>query len=321
VWWFIIWCPGELLFYNIMARPTKNNCEYFSHDNNMRNHRKVKSLRQKFERHGYSFWCMFLEVLTGSDGNVFENSELERELLSGDFSISVTEITEILNYCIRIELLFERDGFVFSESLNERLEPVYIKRGKAKELSLKQKRVKGKFVKNTEQPVITVTETPQSKVNKSKVKEIKEEEEEKELKENKTSEPKIELPPEIKSYELQTAELMIKWINDNCPDVSQMKLPITIKEAIQLLAIYKKDSIKSILQSMENKPDLRKKYKSAYLTCLNWLKNRSDSELPTQNKYEIIIPARPRSEVAVADPNELSAEMQMFNNLRKGAGV
>ena len=29
-----------------MPRPTKNNCAYFPHDNDMRNHAKVKSIHQ-----------------------------------------------------------------------------------------------------------------------------------------------------------------------------------------------------------------------------------------------------------------------------------
>ena len=161
-----------------MGRLQKNNCDYFPHDNGMRNHRKVKALRQNFTN-GYSFWCMFLEFLTGSDGNVFENSEIEKEMLSGDFGISVTEISSMINFCIKIELLFEKNGFIYSESLNDRLTPVYKKRGVAKELSKKQQRNNGKFCNNnTDVSDITVTEKPQSKVKESKGKEIKVEEKE-----------------------------------------------------------------------------------------------------------------------------------------------
>jgi len=150
-----------------MGRLQKNSCDYFPHDKDMRNHRKIKSLRKNF-KNGYSFWCMFLEFLTGADGNVFENTEMEKEMLSGDFDITVTEISDILNYCIKIELLFEKDGFIYSESLNEILAPVYRKRGNAKELSKKQLRRSGKFVsKNIDTSDITVTEIPQSRVEYS----------------------------------------------------------------------------------------------------------------------------------------------------------
>lgn len=137
----------------------------------MRNHRKVKALREKFTN-GYAIWVMFLEMLCSADGNVFESTDLEFELLSGDFGVSVTEIRDVVNYCIRLEMLFNKDGFIYSESLNKRLAPVYIKRGKAKEFSEKQLRKSGKFATNNTDTIgVSVTEKPQNKVKKNKVKE------------------------------------------------------------------------------------------------------------------------------------------------------
>jgi hypothetical protein len=239
-----------------MGRLNKNNCDYFSHDNNMRNHRKVKTLRQKFTN-GYSFWCMFLEFLTGADGNVFENSDLELEMLSGDFGITVTEISDIINYCIRIELLFEKDGFIYSESLNDRLTPVYKKRGVAKELSKKQQRNNGKFCNNnTDVSDITVTEKPQSKVKESKVKEIKVEE-----KEN------IPTPPiEEKLHEMQifiNTEPLLK-------PLLQLKNQLTYKQAEDLYAKYGHDLINKTLKSMANYKPLLQKCNSIALTLDAW---------------------------------------------------
>lgn len=37
-----------------MARPNKNNAEYFSHDADMRNDVKVKALRRRFSHTGYA---------------------------------------------------------------------------------------------------------------------------------------------------------------------------------------------------------------------------------------------------------------------------
>lgn len=160
-----------------MARPTKNNCDYFPHDSGMRNHKKVKAIRSKFGISGYAIWSMILEHLTGSDGNVFPYTDLEFELMSGDFGISATEIRGVVDYCISLELIFNKKGFISSESLDERLAPVYEKRGKAKELSKNQLRDNGKFASsNPDSTVVSVTEMPQSKVkeievNKTEVKE------------------------------------------------------------------------------------------------------------------------------------------------------
>jgi hypothetical protein len=155
-----------------MARPIKNYCDYFPHDRDMRNHRKVKAIRTKFGVNGYAIWSMTLEYLTGIDGNVFEYSDVEFELMAGDFGVSATEIRDVVNYCIKLEMLFLNNGFINSESLDERLVPVYEKRGRSKDNSKKQQRLNGKFVSsNSVSNGVSVAEKPQSKVNKSKVKE------------------------------------------------------------------------------------------------------------------------------------------------------
>lgn len=58
-----------------MARPQKNNADYFSHDNSMRNNRKIKALRTKHGVFGYGVWCMLLEYLTSC-----ENNEIQKTL-------------------------------------------------------------------------------------------------------------------------------------------------------------------------------------------------------------------------------------------------
>jgi len=157
-----------------MARPIKNYCDYFPHDRDMRNHRKVKAIRTKFGINGYAIWSMILEYLTGIDGNVIENSDVEYELMAGDFGVSATEIRDVVDYCIKLEMLFQNNGFINSESLDERLVPVYEKRGRSKDNSKKQQRMNGKFVyNNTVSNGVSVAEMPQSKVKEIKVKEIK----------------------------------------------------------------------------------------------------------------------------------------------------
>jgi hypothetical protein len=152
-----------------MARPKKNNADYFSHDAGMRDHRKVKAIREKFGISGYAIWVMTLEYLTACEGNKFDDSEDELELLSGDFRVPATEIRDVLSFCVKLKLLFLEDGVYYSKSLNERLAAVYEKRAKAKEQAKEQPRIDGKFCSNnTDEPVVSVTEIPQSKVNESK---------------------------------------------------------------------------------------------------------------------------------------------------------
>jgi hypothetical protein len=72
-------------------------------------------------------------------------------------------------------MIFLNNGFINSDSLDERLKPVYEKRGTNKDKSKKQLRINGKFAtNNTVSDGVSAPENPQSKVKESKVKEIKE---------------------------------------------------------------------------------------------------------------------------------------------------
>lgn len=155
-----------------MARPKKNYCDYFPHDRDMRNHRKVKAIRTKFGPLGYAIWSMTLEYLTGINGNEFEYSDVEFELMAGDFGVSAPEIQQMVDYCIKLEMLYLNDGFIHSESLDERLKPVYEKRGDLKRKSEQQPRVNGKFVNiNTAVDGVSAPESTQTKRKEKKRKE------------------------------------------------------------------------------------------------------------------------------------------------------
>lgn len=160
------------------GRPNKNNAEYFPHYNNMRNHRKVRALRNKFgQALGLAFWCLILEWLIEHDGLEFEYSELEIEMLAVELDISAAEMREMLNYCIKLEMLFTTESnFLYSESLNEKLAPVFEKRKRERDRSrTRERRENGQF--QPEKPHITgisAAEKPQSKVKESKEEKSKE---------------------------------------------------------------------------------------------------------------------------------------------------
>jgi len=73
-----------------MARPRKNSAEYFSHDSNMRNHRRIKALRNKFGLKGYAIWCMLLEAMASENGFSVKDDKIELELLAGDFGVETS---------------------------------------------------------------------------------------------------------------------------------------------------------------------------------------------------------------------------------------
>jgi len=111
-----------------MARPIKNNLDYFSHDNGMRNDRKIKALRAKYGLQGYAVFSMFLELLCEADLLVIEWNEIEQELISGDFGLPASELSEITDYLIKIDLLQRHNGWLYCENLDKRSENVFDKR-------------------------------------------------------------------------------------------------------------------------------------------------------------------------------------------------
>lgn len=117
-----------------MARPTKNNAEYFSHDADMRNDVKVKALRRNFSHKGYAVWCFILETLTDTDFFELDFDEVNKELLASDFDITVDELDEIVNYCLKINLLQMTDEhLLFSAAHQRRFSGLITKRERDRE--------------------------------------------------------------------------------------------------------------------------------------------------------------------------------------------
>ena len=162
-----------------MARPQKNNAEYFSHDADMRNDIKVKALRRKFQHTGYAVWCFILESLT--DGKCFEidYSELNREFLAADFEISVEELERIVSYCCRIGLLqLTEDNRLYSEAHQRRFAFLIEKRKRDRErlARLMNRRQQYKNVDNEAETSYTDSyhgDNPHSIVNNNREKESK----------------------------------------------------------------------------------------------------------------------------------------------------
>lgn len=149
-----------------MARPTRNNAEFFYHSANFRNDRRVKAIRARFGLAGYGLTLMLMEALTDADHTFLSTDELEIELLAGDFGVSVTEIHSLLQLCEKISL-FQRngDGNLICQDLNESLQQVFDKRNRAREAEKeKQKKV------SVTETGVSVAETPQSKGKESNTK-------------------------------------------------------------------------------------------------------------------------------------------------------
>lgn len=146
-----------------MARPARNNAEYFYHPADFRNDRRVGAIRARLGLAGYGLLLMLLEVLTDADHNHLDTDEVELELLAGDLGVSVTEIDSLLQIAEKVRLFARtEDNLLHCPELDKWLAPVYDKRNRARNAQQSGKR----GVSVTETPVSAETIPP---VKKSKV--------------------------------------------------------------------------------------------------------------------------------------------------------
>jgi hypothetical protein len=162
-----------------MARPTKHNVTYFSHDVQMRNDVKIKALRRKYGHLGYSIWNITLEILGDAEYFEIEWNDMSIELLTPEYDCDSAELREVIDYCIKLNLLQIKNGYLYSEKFTQRLEETVLSR-RTGYCSNNSKRNELKVVNDNNNLVndniYGQSKVKESKVNNSIVKESKEEE-------------------------------------------------------------------------------------------------------------------------------------------------
>lgn len=144
-----------------MAQMRKLAAQYFTHDADMRNDVKIKALRRKFSHTGYAVWNYLLEVLTDIESFTIEYTEVEKELLAADFDITVQELTDIIDYCCKIDLLQLDGNRLYSAAHQRRFEALidrFRRRSEAGKKGMANRwgnRTNGETVQQTDNCVIT----------------------------------------------------------------------------------------------------------------------------------------------------------------------
>jgi hypothetical protein len=168
-----------------MARPTKENIEYFSHD--IKGGKTLFMIESRFGNDGYAFWFKLLELLGDQPGLSYDCTDSPSFIyLAEKAKVSEEKAEEILDFLATLNAidadLWHSDKVIWVQNFANRLEDLYARR--KKEVPEKpQKRgviateTVGYCNNNpTKQGVISqkqgviATETPQSKVKESKEK-------------------------------------------------------------------------------------------------------------------------------------------------------
>ncbi len=152
-----------------MARPLKNNADYFSHDNDMRDDERIKAVRRNYSHTGYSVWNMLLERLCRAEDFSIVYNEESIDIMAGDFNLAPEELKSIIDYCVKLKLIVQAGDIIYSKTMLKRFEGLFRKRKRdSGELSLAI----------TPQKVVIASDNTQSKVKNSKVNKRKEKEKE-----------------------------------------------------------------------------------------------------------------------------------------------
>lgn len=149
-----------------MARPRKNDADYFPHDKDMRNDPKVRAIRQRHGVEGYAIWNMLIETLTDCDDFKMQVDEVTIEILAGDFGVEQDVLNQVFQSFRRLKLISWEDETLFAPGLLKRMEPLMVYRQRKRDWATKKA--------ISEMPEIqpdtefSTSKTPQSKVKGSK---------------------------------------------------------------------------------------------------------------------------------------------------------
>ena len=159
-----------------MARPKKEGMDYFPHDTDAVNDKKIEALRMLYGNDGYAFYFIILEMIYKEPTFELDVSDAETiQILARKIAISEEKFNLILQTAIKRECFDSESyfdhGILTSNGIKKRANIVIEKRVKMRERY--DSKASGKeIVSDAETP----PESTQSKVkeSKSKVKVIKE---------------------------------------------------------------------------------------------------------------------------------------------------
>jgi hypothetical protein len=169
-----------------MARPQKNNADYFPHDNGMWSDRKIVALRNMFGLTGYAVWNLLLETLCESENFEIAFNDSEAELLANFWGLEMAKLKEILALMERLRLIKIENGKLWSDKFKDRLSPVIDERERKRNWSRKRWQKDGSSEESDGENEVLDVDNPshseksiassilkESKGNKSKEKESK----------------------------------------------------------------------------------------------------------------------------------------------------
>lgn len=250
---------------------------YFPHDGNARNDDRIIAVRMRHKMEGYGVYFAILERILESSNYMCAK---DYNLIAFDLHVGAELIKSIVeNFGL---FKFTEDGeFFYSESFNDRMKPLENIREQRSLAGKKsaEKRAKNNGSSTTVQRPLTKKATEESIVDKN----TKKESPNGDKKETDVS----SLNPDFIKFN--------DWVKRKAPFCSNPKnfpSQITEDEFLKLKSSYTGQQIADIVEQIENRKDLRKRYVNLYRTVLNWAKKEygDKSKIQQEKATTYIVP-------------------------------
>ena len=107
-----------------MVRKLKETADWFKHPCELRNTTQMRAIRRKFSNDGYAVYNYLIEMMCGAKNFELEYSKKLIALYCADFDVSEKKFTEIVDFCVAIDVFFidKKNQKLTSPDLKEYLE-------------------------------------------------------------------------------------------------------------------------------------------------------------------------------------------------------
>lgn len=246
-----------------MARPERNNVDYFPHP--CSHGKKMFYMRSKYKNDGYTVWFMLLEKIGDAEYHYLDlKDEVQIMYLTSEFIVTEEALNNIINDLVKFgefDADLWEEKILFSQKFIDSIKDAYERRNNnvVQKLGLCSTLIEKGRLKKT-----FLSKIQPQKPTKDRI------EEKREYIYN------IFYDTEIENAKNEKYEGFVKYLFGNNDTNERFKKVLSMKDQInfdnfqRLINTYGADRMKAKIEAMENKKDLLKNYASFYLTLNNW---------------------------------------------------
>mgnify|MGYP001613770657 CR=1 FL=1 len=139
-----------------MARPRRDDADYFRHDTDAHADPKLKYIKIKFGMAGHGMYWNLIEHIGHSNNAELDWNDLQISIFADEFRVTESELIHFIEECIQVKLFVFENEKLFSIGLKKRLGALFEKRQIERTRTPKESEVSEKLIEE----VVSTAETP-----------------------------------------------------------------------------------------------------------------------------------------------------------------